>query len=128
MLQILALICLIGVAIDTARTVQRERAVFAEFGQTTAIKWLVWLYPLPLVIPIFVPSLARYLLFPIPLGIVFFLPAIAVGKLNHRCFQRAGTDRVDRAERAADHVVMSGVFAALGFLGFAFVLWVLQPL
>ena len=82
MLQILALIGLIGVAMETARTVHRERAIFAEFGQTTAVEWLVWLYPLPLAIPLFVPQLAGFLLFPIPLGILFFLPAMAVGSLE----------------------------------------------
>jgi hypothetical protein len=127
MLQILGLICLIGVAIETARTVHRERAIFVEFGQTTVVELLVWLYPLPLAIPFLVPQLVGFLLFPIPLGILFFLPAMAVGNVNRRCFQQAGTDRVDRAQRAADHVVMSGVLAIVVFSGVTFVLWLLQP-
>ena len=126
MLQILAIIGLIGVAMETARTVRRERAIFVEFGQTTAVEWLVWLYPLPLVIPLFVPQSVGFLLFPIPLGILFFLPAMAVGYLNRQCFQRAGTDRVDRAQNAADHVVMSGVLAMLVFGGVTLLLWILQ--
>jgi len=126
MLQIILLIALIGIAMDTTRTVQRNRGIFAEFGQTTAVKWLVWLYPLPLAIPIISLSLARYLVFPLPLGILFFLPAIAVAAVNRRHFERAGTDRADRAQRAADRVVMSGVLAAIGFLGVALVPWILQ--
>ncbi len=126
MLQIVLLFALIGIAIDTARTVNRERDIFAEFGQTTAVTWLVWLYPLPLVIPIVNTSLARHLFFPVPFGILFFLPAIAVAAANRRRFECAGTDRADRAQRAADRVVMSGVLGALGFLGIAAVSWLLQ--
>jgi hypothetical protein len=125
MLYIVALIALVGVATDTARAVHRERAVFAELGQTTVIKWLVWLYPLPLVIPLLGPSAARYLLFPVPLGVLFFVPAIAAGLRNQRRFERAGTDRVDRAQRAAGYVVMSGVLAAIGLPFFPLLTWLL---
>jgi hypothetical protein len=126
MLHIILLIALIAVATDTVRAVHRERKMFAEFGQTTAIEWLVWLYPLPLAIPILIPPLARYLLFPIPFGVLFFLPAIVVATLNRRRFERAGTDRVDRAQRAADHALMSGMLAVIAFLCVALVLWILR--
>jgi hypothetical protein len=125
MLQIIILLGLIGVAVDTVRAVHRERNVFAEFEQTTAIKWLVWLYPLPLAISLFIPS-SRHSLFLIPFGILFYLPGIAVAAINRRRFERAGTDRADRAQRAADYVVMSGVFVAGCLLCLTVVLWVLE--
>ena len=127
MLQILALVALIGVAINTTRTVHRERAVFAEFGQSTAIGWLVWLYPLPLVIVAFIPA-SRLLIYLPPACLLFFGPAIAVAMVNKRRFQRAGTDRVDQAQRTADYVAMSGVFASVAFIGVAIILWIMGPL
>jgi hypothetical protein len=128
MLQVILIMALIGIAIDTTRTVRRNRALFAEFKQTTAVQWLVWLYPLPLVIPIFDPSLVTYLVFPLPLGILLFLPAITVATVNRRHFERAGTDRADRAQQAADRVIMSGVLAVICFLAVAVVSWILPLL
>ena len=128
MLQLVLLVALIVVAYNTQKAVRRERKTFAEFEQTTAIEWLVWLFPLPLAISILVPPLAPHLLFPIPLGVLFFVPATLVAALNRRRFERAGTDRVDRAQRAADYVVMSGMLAIIAILGIAFVAWMFRLL
>jgi hypothetical protein len=125
MLQILAIIALIGVAIDATRTVNRDRTVFAEFGQTTATRWLVWLYPLPPILMMFIPASAHVICLP-PICILCFGPAISIATINKRRFECAGTDRVDRAQRSADHVAMTGMLASGVLIGTAVIFWVLN--
>ena len=124
MIQLLGLFLLVWVAVVATRRVRLERALFAEFNQSTAVEWLVWLYPLPLALPLLDHRLVGVLLSPIPFDVFFFLPAIAVATINRRCFERSGTDRVKGAERAAEYVISSGILAVIGAFVFALLLWV----
>jgi hypothetical protein len=97
MLQILALLLLTGAAVDIARKVYCHRAIFAQLRQTTAIAWLVWLYPLPFFLPLLDKSFFPLLLFRIPIGILFFVPALISARANQKCFEMSGDDRVKPA-------------------------------
>src|SRR2546426_1026808 len=94
MLQVIALCLLVWVSVETTRVFHRERTVFLELRQTDAVKWLVWLYPLPFALPFLHHPMMSLLFFPIPFGAFFFAPAIAIAVENRKCFDKSGDDRV----------------------------------
>jgi hypothetical protein len=53
MLQILALIILASVAADISQRVYLSRAVFTQLAQPASVAWMVWLYPVPFLLPLF---------------------------------------------------------------------------
>jgi|ERR1043166_668269 hypothetical protein len=114
MIQAIGLFLLIWAAVAANLKIKKEEVVFREFGQSTAIRWLIWLYPLPLLLPFVYSPLTGLLLIPLPLDVLFFLPAVVCAKANKKAFQRTGTDRARRAEEAADYVITSGLIAMLG--------------
>src|SRR6266566_6543530 len=109
MLQILALLILIGVAIDVSRRVYAHRTVFAECRQRTSIAWLVWLFPLPFFLPLIAKSLFAFFLFRIPLGVLFFVPALISARRNEHCFERSGDGRVKSVLAVAHTVSLTAI-------------------
>ena len=122
MLQAAAIFLLFCLAGETSRKIYRERAVFLQHQQTTIAAWLVWLCPLPLILP-FVSREFWLLFFPLPLASLFFLPAIVVARGNHRCFDKSGDDRVKPAAAAVDQLVTFGLMGMAGMLVFTLLLW-----
>src|SRR5437660_3307679 len=118
MLQIIALCLLLWAAAATTLAFHRERAVFSELGQTSAAKWLVWLYPLPFALPLLHRPLVWLLFFPIPFSALFFAPAIAVAVQNRKRFDRSGDGRVKAAASATDYVITAGGLGIIGTLVF----------
>ena len=114
MLQVIALCILVWVAFETTRVLRRERRVFLELRQTDAVKWPVWLYPLPFALPFLHHPMISLLFFPIPFGAFFFTPAIAIAIENRKCFDKSGDDRVKPAALAADHVITAGIMGIMG--------------
>jgi len=123
MLQVIALCLLVWVAFETTRVCHRERTVFLELRQTDAVKWLVWLYPLPFALPFLHHPMMWLLFFPIPFSAFFFAPAIAIAVQNRRCFDKSGDDRVKPAASAADNVITAGIMGIMGTLVFTVFLW-----
>jgi len=123
MLQILALVILTGVAVDICRRVYSHRAVFAQLHQTTAVAWLVWLYPLPFLFPLFAKSFFVFFLFRIPLGALFFVPALISARANQRCFEKSGDGRVKPALAAVHVASCAGILGIMGVLVFTFYSW-----
>src|SRR6266568_4768687 len=109
MLQILALLILTGVAVDVSRRVYSHRAVFAQLHQTTAVAWLVWLYPLP---------------FLFPLCALFFVPALISARTNQKCFEKSGDARVKPALAAVYAASCAGVMGIMGVLVLTFYAWI----
>jgi hypothetical protein len=124
MLQILALLILTGVAIDVSRRVYAQRTIFTEFRQHASIAWLVWLFPLPFLLPLFAKSFFALFLFRIPLGVLFFVPALLSARRNQDCFERSGDGRVKPALAAAHTVSLAAIMGIMGVLVFTFYLWV----
>jgi hypothetical protein len=102
MLQILALIILTSVAADISRRVHLSRAVFAQLSQPTSIARLVWLYPLPFLLPLFATSFFAFVLFQVPLGVLFFVPALMSARATRKCLELSGDGRVKPALAAVD--------------------------
>ena len=123
MLQIIALLILTGVAVDISRRVYSHRAVFAELHQTTAIAWLVWLYPLPFFLPLFAKSFFAFFLFRIPIGALFFVPGLISARANQKCFEKSGDGRVKPALAAVYTASCAGIMGIMGVLVLAFYLW-----
>jgi hypothetical protein len=126
MLQILALLLLTGAAVDIARKVYCHRAIFAQLRQTTAIAWLVWLYPLPFFLPLLDKSFFPLLLFRIPIGILFFVPALISARANQKCFEMSGDDRVKPALAVVHITLCAGIVGIMGVLVLTFALWILR--
>jgi hypothetical protein len=124
MLQILALLILTGVAVDISRRVYSQRAVFAQLHQTTAVAWLVWLYPLPFFFPLFAKSFFVFFLFRIPFGALFFVPALILASANQRCFEKSGDCRVKPALAAVYTASCAGMMGVMGVLVLTFYSWV----
>src|SRR6266567_9598389 len=120
MLQILALLILTGVAVDIARRVYCNRAVFARLRQTTAIGWFVWLYPLPFFLPLLDRPFFVALLFRIPIGALFFVPALISARANQKCFELSGDDRVKPALTAVHTTLCAGIMGIMGVLSLSF--------
>ena len=126
MLQIFALLILTGVAIDIARRIYSNRAIFLELGQPTAIAWLIWLYPLPFLLPLFAKSFFVLFLFRIPMGALFFVPALIAARGNQRCLELAGSDRVKPALAAVYIAQCAGIMGMMGVLMLCFLLWIFR--
>jgi hypothetical protein len=109
---VLLLTCLAGL---TTSALGRERAIFAEFRQTMALRWLIWLFPLTYALPL-CWRVGWRLFFPAPLGFVLFLPSLILAHRLRRRFERCGTDRTKPAERALGRVMTFGVMAIAGLL------------
>jgi hypothetical protein len=123
MLQILALLILVCVAADISRRVHLSRAVFVQLSQPTSIAWLVWLYPLPFLLPLFAKSFFAFVLFRVPLGVLFFLPALMSARETRKCFERLGDGRVKPALAAVDMTVCAGIMGIMGVLVLTFLVW-----
>ena len=123
MLQLIALCLLVWFAIHTTGAFWREQAVFSRLGQTTAVRWLVWLYPLPFVLPLLHRPLIWLLFFPIPLAALFFAPAIVTAAQNRKCFDKSGDDKVRPATAAVDNVITVGIMGILGTFALTAWLW-----
>ena len=122
MLQFAAVVLLTCLAGLTTAALGRERAIFAEFRQSLALRWLVWLFPLTYALPL-VWRLGWRLFFPAPLGLVLFLPLLILAHRLRRCFERCGTDRTKPAERALGRVITFGAMAIVGLLVPAAIYW-----
>ena len=123
MLQVLALIVLACVAADISRRVHLNRAIFAQLSQPTSIAWLVWLYPLPFLLPLFAKPFFAFVLYRIPLGILFFLPALMSARATRKCFEVSGDTRARPALAAVDMTVTAGIMGIIGVLILSLLLW-----
>ena len=118
-----ALIVLISVAIATSRTIQRNRAIFQEFGQSAGLATAVWLYPIPAVLALLPVPLILLLFIGVPLGVGFFIPGMLIASANRKGFEVAGTDRVDPVQHAASHAFYVGILGILGTLVASALFW-----
>src|SRR5262245_7478162 len=124
MLQILALIVLICVAADISRRVHLNRDVFTQFGQPTSLVWMVWLFPLPFLLPLFAKSFFAFVLFRFPLGVLFFVPALISARATRKCFEVSGDGRVKPALAAVEMTTSAGIMGIMGVLIITFLTWV----
>jgi len=123
MLQIVAILLLLCLAIDTTRKVYSQRAVFLEHRQSTMAAWLVWLCPLPLVLA-FLSREFWVLFFPLPIAAMFFVPALVIANTNRKGFQKSGDGRVKSAAATVDGLLTFGYMGMAGMLVFTIWLWV----
>ena len=98
------------------------RDVFKRLGQSTVVMWLVWLVPLPLLLP-FLDRRFWQLFAPMPFAVVFFIPALIAANTNRRCFSRSGDDRVKPALATVDLLIMFGFLGMAGMLVFTGLIW-----
>ena len=126
MLQILALIILVCVAADISRRVYLTREIFMQFAQPTSIAWLVWLYPLPFLLPLFAKSFFAFFLFRVPLGILFFVPALISARATQKCFEVSGEGRVKPALAAVEMAMLAGIMGIMGVLILTFLVWIFR--
>jgi hypothetical protein len=123
MLQIVALIILACVAADISRRVHLNREVFTQLGQPTSLMWLVWLYPVPFLLPVFAKSLFAFLLYRIPIGVLFFIPALMSARATRKCFEVSGDGRVRPALAAVDMTTTAGILGIMGVLILTVLVW-----
>jgi hypothetical protein len=124
MLQIAALIVLACIAADISRRVHLSRAVFTQLAQPTSVAWMVWLYPVPFLLPLFAKSFFAFFLYRIPLGILFFIPALMSARATRKCFELSGDGRVKPALAAIELTTTAGIMGASGVLILSFLCWV----
>ena len=109
------------VAVHAAIAIRREAKVLAEFGQSTALAGIVWLFPLG---PLLLEFGPRTMQFPLPqsLALACYLPAIAVARKQIRALEAARNERTRGAQHAAERVfgiAVAGVLYVLVSLGMA---------
>jgi hypothetical protein len=124
MLQIAALIILVCIAADISRRVHLSRAIFTHLAQPASVAWLVWLYPVPFLLPLFAKSFFAFLLYRIPLGMLFFIPALISARATRKCFELSGDGRVKPALAAIDMTTIAGIMGMMGVLILSFLCWV----
>src|SRR5713101_4532957 len=99
MFDIAFLILFSVMAVRIAKAVSRESAIFREFNQSRALAIVVFLFPLgPIVL--LVGSARLGLPLPFVLSAACFIPALILAQRNRQAFERAGTDRVKKAQGA----------------------------
>ncbi len=126
MLQLLVIVLLTCLAVLTTADLGRERAIFAEFRQTMAVRWCIWLFPLTYALPILWRPAWR-LFFPAPIGIVLLLPVLLLAQRNRKRLEGRGTDRTKRAEQALTRVLNFGSMAIVGSMLPTAVYWLTPP-
>ena len=123
MLQIVALIILACIAVDISRRVYANRTLFDETGQTTTLAWLVWLFPLPFLFPLFGKTLFVFVLFRIPLGALFFVPALLSARETRKAFEVSRNPRIKPALSAVDLAVTTGMLGVIGVVILSMLSW-----
>jgi hypothetical protein len=83
---------------------------------------LVWLYPVPLLLPYLDRHFWSFF-FPLPIAELFFVPAMLLALINRRCFDKSGDDRVKPAAAAVDHLITFGFMGIMGTLLITISLW-----
>jgi hypothetical protein len=126
MLQILALVMMVSIAADISRRVHLSRDFFAELSQPTSIAWLVWLFPLPFLLPLFAKSFFAAVLFRVPLGTLFFLPALISARETRRCFELSGDGRVKPAMAAVNLTTNTAILGIVAVLALSVIAWTLE--
>jgi len=107
-------------AVRISGTIGKEAAIFEEFKQSKSLRALVWLFPigplLMLVGTLFTPFLIAF-----ALCLACYLPGMLVARSCIASFERAGTDRVRKAQEAVTQVFGN----AVGGLVFTFAVLVI---
>jgi hypothetical protein len=123
MLNVLAFIISVCVAADISRRVHLSRAVFTRLAQPTSVAWMVWLYPLPFVLPFFGRSFYIFFLYRIPLGMLFFVPAVMSARATRKCFELCGDGNVKPALAAVEMTTTAGIMGMMVILVLAGLCW-----
>lgn len=107
-----------------ATAVRRESDIFTEFNQPRTIGWLSLLFPLGPII--YITTAYRFgWLVAITLMVACYLPVFLSAKNRIRVFDRAGTDRVNKAKEAAMQaygtsiagLIYTGILLAVNIIG-----------
>lgn len=116
---ILLVIYFFVAAVRITRAVGKEAAIFREFGQSKQFRVLVWFFPAG---PIFLLA-GSFLGFVVAfaLSVVCYLPAMVAARKCIASFERAGTDRVKRAQNTATQAFGNAI-AGLVFSAFILVI------
>jgi hypothetical protein len=125
-LQIIALIAYVTLAMDTSRVIARNRALFEEFNVAPSLRLWIWLYPVAMALYLLPSPILRLLVARLAIGTVFFIPGIVSAVRTREGFERAGTDRVDSAGKAADHAVFGGIVGIIAVLTYTIMSWVFE--
>jgi hypothetical protein len=123
MLQIAALIILVCLAADISRRVRLCSAVFTELRQPMSVAWMVWLYPVPFLLPLFAKSFFALLLYRIPLGVIFFIPGLMTARASRKSFELSGDGRVKPALAAVEMTTTTGLLGIMGIMILCFICW-----
>jgi hypothetical protein len=123
MLNVLAFVISVCVAADISRRIYLSRLVFIQLCQPTSVAWMVWLYPLPFLLPFFGRSFFIWILYRIPLGMCFFIPALMSARATRKCFEVSGDGNVKPALAAVDMATTAGIMGIMGILAFAGLCW-----
>ena len=87
-------------AFRVGKSVRNESSIFIEFEQPRTIGWLAFLFPLGPIIYLFLVYRVGWLP-SIVLMAACYLPTLISAKKRISVFDRAGTDRVNKAKEAA---------------------------
>lgn len=98
MLTIVFFIFFVLAAARIIALVRRESAIFQEFGQSRSLAILALLLPLGMIVLFALQSAP---LLAVVVGLACYLPPLLVARRMNLAFERAGTDRVKRAHKAA---------------------------
>jgi hypothetical protein len=122
MLQIIVVILLCCLAIQTTWSIHKQAAVFSELETSRAAQWLVWLYPLPFAFPL-LDRWLFHLFFPLPVGALFFAPGVIAARKALATSDRSGHAKAKSAVSSLERVVTFGIMAMMGVCVFTGYLW-----
>ncbi len=112
---IVFLVFVIAISLRSAIKLWQQRAILAEFKVSGTLAFAAALYPI---------GMACFVVLPYSIGIVgaalvglaAFAPGLVLSKRAQNKLQRAGTDRVKRAEELAATMFMTGIGCIAYFL------------
>lgn len=108
MLEIALLIFFLVMAYQVISIVLKESAIFREFGQSRLFALAAILFPVGPFTWLLLPRLQLPFLLGALLVCFCYLPALLLAQGSAKAFDRAGTDRVRRAQEATSKAQLAG--------------------
>ena len=97
------MVTLLVIAFRAATAIRKQRKLFAEYGQSTILAFLVFIYPLgPLLLFAGSPFIPKLFLF--PLVTVCFIPQLMIGRRQNKAFELSATDKTNSAKESLSTV------------------------
>ena len=101
-LQVIVFVVFVVVSYRLVRAMARESVIRKEFGLSSLLPIMVWLFPVGAALVLIAPALAVSSSIGFVAAAAMYVPAFVLARRQERLLQVAGTDRVKEMRRTAE--------------------------